>query len=86
MNVGQKPKVTGFDRALGTVLASHRKMAGLTQQNVANELEYHSTSISFFETGKVSFNVNQLYRYCELLGVSIARVMADAERLYRQYR
>jgi transcriptional regulator with XRE-family HTH domain len=66
--------------ALGRVLASVRKEAGLTQEQLAYRAGMHPTTISHIERGINSPTVRALGNIARQLGVPVAALLASAER------
>lgn len=52
-------------------LAFYRKRAGLTQKELAEKLGLSHNSISSWENGKNSIDIETLFEVCEILGVTI---------------
>jgi transcriptional regulator with XRE-family HTH domain len=53
-------------------LREARKMAGLTQRHVANEMNLHRPTISEIEAGNRSVTVQELAKFAELYEVDVA--------------
>ena len=69
---------------LGIELRKARKAAGLTQERLAFAANLDRTYISQLENDKKSPTLDVLFRLCEALGVSAAKLIARVERARRR--
>jgi transcriptional regulator with XRE-family HTH domain len=60
----------GLERALGAVVQTHRKKAGLSQEELAFRAGLHRTFISQLERGLKSPSLRTLVAVSEVLGIS----------------
>lgn len=59
---------------LGTCIASNRKLAGLSQSQLAHLLGIHQSDISEIEAGKRKIPVSQFSQLCKLVGLRVVVV------------
>ncbi len=64
-------KVINYDlnRAIGLKLLRVRQTAGISQQNVADDLEFSPTTYSKLENGKIDFTVTRIAQLAEYFKV-----------------
>ncbi len=65
--------------AVGKAIAIQRKIAGLTQQQVAEQLGVEKESISRLETGSVPQNVQRLQQLSAVFGCPMTRFFPEEE-------
>lgn len=65
-----------FSKRLGRSIADHRRLRGLTQEQVAERLGVEQETISRFERGATLPPLNRLLDLTEVLGVSLDAVLA----------
>jgi transcriptional regulator with XRE-family HTH domain len=65
---------------LGAELRKAREAAGLTQEQLAFEASLDRTYISQLEHDKKSPTLDVLFRLCDALGVSAAKLIEKVER------
>ena len=65
---------------LGRELYRARTAAGMTQEDLAFRAGVHRTYISYLEHDKYSPSVDMLFRLCDALGISAARLIARVEK------
>ncbi|HIU15658.1 MAG TPA: helix-turn-helix transcriptional regulator [Candidatus Ventricola intestinavium] len=65
--------------AVGRHLQNRRKEKGLKQLYVAEVLDISVEHLSRVETGKAMLSLDKLAEYCDLLGISMVQVIAEAE-------
>ncbi|OZI71009.1 helix-turn-helix domain-containing protein [Bordetella genomosp. 12] len=65
-----------FGKRLGRALADHRRLRGLTQEQVAERLGVEQETISRFERGATLPPLNRLLDLTEVLGVPLDAVLA----------
>lgn len=53
-------------------LLFYRKKSGLSQKEFANQLGVRNSTVSTWETGKNSIDIETLFRACDILNVSIS--------------
>lgn len=68
-----------FEKILGRTIAEQRRKANLTQENLADLCELHSTYISQLERGMKSPTVRVLRDIAKALGTSASKLLAKAE-------
>jgi transcriptional regulator with XRE-family HTH domain len=62
---------------IGARLRTARKMAGLSQGQVARMLDLHRPSVSETEAGRRGVSAEELARYCEIYGVTSAWLIGE---------
>ena len=67
-----KRKTSSIDTSLGKNLAFYRKMAGLTQQQVADALNLNRTTYTKYETGASEPGIEMLKRIAVVLDTDIS--------------
>lgn len=65
----------GGDRMLGDNLKNYRKAAGLTQAEVAAELNLERSNISRYEANTYSPSIDVLKKMAKLFGVSLEQLL-----------
>jgi transcriptional regulator with XRE-family HTH domain len=60
-----------FSKKLGEWLADKRKLAGMTQTQVAEKIGSQKQRISNWETGYREMNAKDLVQYCEIIGADL---------------
>jgi len=68
-------------RAVGQRLASLRRKAGLSQQQVSERIGIEPESISRIETGASAPSLARLRQFAELYGCSLEAIIGDASDL-----
>jgi len=63
---------TDLNKEVGSKLLRVRLRAGLSQQNVADDLDFSSTTYSKLENGKVDFTVTRLKQFGDYFKVFIS--------------
>ena len=63
---------TELNKKIGSKLLRVRQRAGLSQQNVADELDFSPTTYSKLENGKVDFTSTRLDELSRYFGVNIS--------------
>lgn len=58
------------NKNFGQLLRNYRKINQLTQQQVADVLNIHRTTYTYYENGITEPNINTLYKLIKLFGVS----------------
>ena len=74
-----KRKTSSIDTSLGKNLAFYRKMAGLTQQQVADALNLNRTTYTKYETGASEPGIEMLKRIAVVLDTDISLLFAEDE-------
>ena len=74
-----KRKCGSIDASLGRNLAYFRRLAGMTQQQVADELNLNRTTYTKYETGVSEPGIEMLKRIAEILNVDVASLVADED-------
>lgn len=64
-----------MSKLLGERLRERRKKLGLTQQQVADELNLDRTTYTYYETGRCSPSIETLYKLTLLFGVSFDELL-----------
>lgn len=65
---------------IGRELRNARDQAGLTQEQLAESAGVHRTYVSLLERDKKSPTLDVLFRLCDALGISAAKLIVAAER------
>ena len=73
-----KRKCSDVDVFLGSNLSYYRKIAGLTQQQVAELLNLNRTTYTKYETGASEPSVEILKRIAETFGVEVGDLLAES--------
>jgi transcriptional regulator with XRE-family HTH domain len=68
-------------RALGTIVAQHRRALGMTQGTVAERAGLHKNSVGLIERGATRVTLDALLALGDALGVPASELMAQAEQL-----
>jgi len=68
-------------RALGTVVAEHRRSLGLTQSGLAERAELHKNSVGLIERGGTRVTLDALLALGDALGLPASELLAEAEKL-----
>lgn len=55
----------------------YRKMRKMTQKKLADELDVTHSSVSAWETGKNSIDMERLNQICNILNVSLSEIFAE---------
>ena len=74
-----KRKCSSIDASLGRNLAYFRKLAGLTQQQVADKLNINRTTYTKYETGASEPSIEFLKQISEILRVDVGSLLSDEE-------
>lgn len=69
-----------LDKKLGEVLKTIRVDRNLSQQDVADRLSTSRASISFYELGKRSIDIETLFKLCDIYGVDVNEVLKDIRK------
>lgn len=83
-NQEREPDTSTFSGRLGANLRRYRKRAGLSQEALATRLrddyglDITSQSLSHYETGKRSMQVDDLPAFAQALGITVRRLLPDA--------
>lgn len=70
-----------FNIRLGAVLRAHRQEKGFSQEYVAGLLGVSKNQVSHWEIGKRSMYAESLRAYCRILGVSMQKVLDEADEV-----
>ena len=65
---------------LGEALRQARKVAGISQEELAFEAKIDRTYVSQLENGHKSPTVDVLFRICPILGMAASELIAQVER------
>lgn len=74
-----------LDEALAQRIRELRREQGRTLEDVADSAGLHRTSLGLVERGKRGLSVDTAARLAEALGVSLSRLIAEAEELQRSF-
>ena len=72
-----KRKCSSVDTALGGNLVYYRKLAGLTQQQIADALTLNRSTYTKYETGASEPSIEILKRIAALLSVDVGSLLAE---------
>lgn len=72
-----KRKIGSVDAALGHNLAFYRRLAGLTQEQVAQQLNINRTTYTKYETGDSEPNIEILRNISEILQIEIGVLLSE---------
>jgi len=72
-----------LNKAFGKVLKEAREKAGLTQEQLAEESEYHATYISQLERGIKNPSLAAIFRLSRALGKKPSLIVKLVEDRYR---
>lgn len=70
---------SSFPALLGAIMAMKRRNLGLTQEEVAKELDITTSSWSRIERGETALNIEQLLLVCKLLNFKPSELLKEAE-------
>ncbi len=73
-----KRKCSEVDLYLGSNLSYYRKLAGLTQQQVADMLNLNRTTYTKYETGASEPSIEILKRIAETFGVEVGDLLNES--------
>ena len=73
-------------KALGQVLKQKRETLGLTQEQLAFEVNLHRTYISLLERGLKSPTLDVIFRISTALKMSPSELISEVEQLYRSQK
>ena len=68
--MSSKPVNSNLNKKIGEKLLRIRQKAGLSQQNVAFDLEFSPTTYSKLENGKIDFSVTRLVQLADYFKVN----------------
>lgn len=68
-------KITKKDIRLGKQIKKYRKLAGLTQEQLANKVHVSTTHIGLVETGKRHFSLKTLQKIASVLGIKVRDIL-----------
>ncbi|MDB6121994.1 MAG: transcriptional regulator, family [Pedosphaera sp.] len=77
---------TDFARFFGEVLRKHRKLKGLSQEQLAERADLASKMISLIERYERNPSVNVVASIAEGLGIPLWRLIKDAEDVRQKER
>ena len=69
-----------YSKRLGAKIADSRKVAGLTQEQVADKLELGKEAISRIERGDVSPTAFRIYEFAKLFEIPIQNFFTESSR------
>ncbi len=64
---------------IGETIRKHRKLAGLTQQQLAQKLGISASSVGMYEQGRRAVNNDLLLKFCEQFGISADSLLGVPE-------
>jgi transcriptional regulator with XRE-family HTH domain len=73
-----------FSVAFGKVVKQQRQKRGLSQEALAHDADIHRTHIGFIERGERSPSVDVATKVANALGLSLSKLIAQAERRIRR--
>ncbi len=76
MNLSTKQRLEAYRVLIGEMLMSERKKKRYSQQNVADITGLSRVSISHYERGVRSINIEDLYSLCQLCGFDYERIVS----------
>ena len=68
------------ENLLGEILRRERIAAELTQEALAHAAGVDRTYVSMLENGRASPTLEMLFRLCDSIGISPAKVVSEIER------
>ena len=74
-----KRKCGSVDASLGRNMTYFRKLAGLTQQQVAEKLNLNRTTYTKYETGVSEPGIEILKQIADILNVDVASLLAEED-------
>lgn len=78
LNMAVKSINYELNRVIGLKLLRVRQLAGLSQQNVADDLNFSPTTYSKLENGKIDFTVTRLVQLAEYFQVHAPDFLDDS--------
>ena len=75
-----KRKCSSVDTALGSNLAYFRKLAGFTQQYVADALNLNRTTYTKYETGASEPSIEILKKIADIFDIDVASLLEDESK------
>jgi transcriptional regulator with XRE-family HTH domain len=88
--------MAGLEQSVGRSVRRARKLAGLTQEMLAQKLRVDAATVSRYETASLAFSLEMLERVAHVLQVTVASLVDgrstlptlrhDEEDLVRRYR
>lgn len=73
-----------WNRAIGAVIAHHRKLAKMTQEQLAEDVQMSRCSIANIERGTKSLLLHRAADICHFIGLDIADLVRQADKLVQQ--
>ena len=64
-----------MNEQLAALMKEARNKKGLTQKQVANQLDLKNTAITSWESAKSTPNVEQFIKYCQICGADFAEML-----------
>lgn len=84
----RKPARTDSDpawnRVIGAVIAHHRKLAKMTQEQLALDINMSRCAVANIERGKGSLLLHRAADICHFIGLDIADLVRQADKLVKQ--
>ncbi|MFB5252294.1 helix-turn-helix domain-containing protein [Bacillus mycoides] len=71
-----------ISKAFGTVLRKHRKLAGLSQEQLALQCDLDRTFIGLLERGQRQPSINTIFIICGVLKITPHELIKEVEDLY----
>ncbi len=75
-----------MSRAFAAVLKERRKALGMSQEKLAEKADIHPTHVGLIERSLRNPSINVAKAIADALGVSLADLVAQAERICRRRR
>ena len=69
-----------IERLFGAAVRSKRQKLGLSQEDFADKVGIHRTYVSSIELGKVGISIGIAQKLAATLGLSLSKLIQDAER------
>lgn len=84
----RKPARTDSDpawnRAIGAVIAHHRKLAKMTQEQLAEDIQVSRVAVVNYEAGRTALLLHRAADICHFLGIDIGDLVREADKLIAQ--
>ncbi|MBD7938532.1 helix-turn-helix transcriptional regulator [Cytobacillus sp. Sa5YUA1] len=71
-----------ISKAFGNVLKKHRKLAGLSQEQLALQCDLDRTYIGLLERAQRQPSITTLFSICEVLKIKPHELIKEVEKLY----
>ena len=74
--------MTELKKIIAKNIKKYRQKAGLSQVALAKMMNIHSSSISNWEKGQNSIDIDTLFSFCKIVGVPIEKMVEETEPDY----